>query len=209
MTSPVALYHNPHSRSHAIRILLEELGTPYELKLLDFRTKETRTPEFLAINPMGKLPTLVHEGVVVTEKIACILYLADAFPATQLAPALNDPKRGEYLRWIAFYAASFEPAIIDHVAKVTGNEQMNGYGTFETVMNTLETQLAKGEYILGDEFSAADVLWACALDWMTMFKIIDRTPVIDSYINRMYSRPAWVKANASEREIAAQMGLTE
>ncbi len=203
----VTLYHNPHSRSHAIRILLEMLGAPYELKLIDFAKKESRTPEFLAINPMGKLPTLIHNGVVVTEKIACALYLADAFPANTLAPALSDLQRGEYLRWMLFYAASFEPAVVDKASKVTDNEYMNGYGTFETAMSTLEAKLDSGTYILGDTFSAADIVWCTALCWITMFNIIEKTPIIAAYIERITTLPSWQAVDAKEHELAMKMGL--
>ncbi len=109
----ITLYHAPNTRSSSTLLLLEELGAPYELKLLNFKAGEQRQPAYLAINPMGKVPAIEHNGAVVTEQVAILIYLADLFPEAGLAPALADPLRGPYLRWLVFYAACFEPAIVD------------------------------------------------------------------------------------------------
>ena len=105
----VTLYHSPRTRSQGVQILLEELGAPYELHVLNFKLEEQHKPDYLAINPLGKVPAIEHAGAVVTEQVAIYIYLADAFPAAGLAPAIGDPLRGPYLRWIALYGSAFEP----------------------------------------------------------------------------------------------------
>ena len=112
-TLKLTLYHSPHTRSMGAFALLEELGVPYELKIVNVRAKETRNPEYLAINPIGKVPAITHGDALITEQVAISIYLADYFPDAKLAPALTDPQRGPYLRWMAFYGACFEPAVMD------------------------------------------------------------------------------------------------
>lgn len=199
---PLVLYHASPSRSSGTLTLLEELGLPYELKLLDLKKGETHTPEFLAINPLGKVPALVHDGAVITEQVAVTIYLADLVPEAGLAPALDDPLRGPYLRWIAFYGGAFEPALIDRALKrESGGQAMSPYGTFEAVAGALNTQLKKGPYLLGDRFSAADVLWGGALAWTTGFGLIEKTPAIAAYLDRILERPAFVRAREKDEKL--------
>ncbi|MBZ0223693.1 MAG: glutathione S-transferase family protein [Dokdonella sp.] len=210
MSSPSqpVLFHNPHSRACMTRALLEELGIPFEIRVIDFRKDEQRSAEYLAINPMGKVPALRHDGTVVTETVAIYIYLADRFGAAKLAPALDDPDRGSYLRWLVFYAACFEPAVGDRAAKRPPvPRSQSGYGDFESVMTTVNDQLAAGPYLLGERFSAADVLWANALRWITGFKLIDSNPQIEAYMKRVLDRPAQLRAVAADQELAEQMGL--
>jgi len=160
----ITVYHSPNSRSSGVLTLLKELDAPFALKVVNIKTGEQRQPAYLAINPMGKVPAVKHADAVITEQAAIYIYLADLFPEAGLAPPLGDPLRGPYLRWLVFYAASFEPAIVDRAlqrdpAAVT----MCPYGDYETMLETLVDQLAKGPYMLGERFSSADVLWSSAV----------------------------------------------
>jgi glutathione S-transferase len=203
-TDPIVLFYAPQSRATGTLILLEELGAPYELRVLNIKAGEQRQPAYLAVNPMGKVPALLHGDVLVTEQVAIYLYLADLFPAASLAPKLDDRRRGAYLRWMAFYAGCFEPAAIDKALKrEPGPHMMSPYGDFDTVMATLNTQLRAEPFMLGQEFSAADVLWGTALHWMTRFGIVPETPEIKAYLERTGSRPAAQRARRKDAELAA------
>lgn len=196
MSETITFYHNPMSRSRVTHWMLEEIGAPYEVKLLDLEKREHKSPEYLAINPMGKIPTIVHRGTVVTETGAIITYLADAFPAAGLAPALDDPKRGTYLRWLFFVGSCIEPAMTDKAFARPAPERPGsvGYGTFEDTMAAIETAIAPGPYILGDEFSAADLYVSAMLGYGMMFKMIDPTPTFEAYVARCNERPAFHRA---------------
>lgn len=208
-TSSLVFFHNPHSRATTIRALLEELDAEYELCTIDFRTQEQLSPEYLAINPMGKVPAIRHDGVVVTETVAICLHLADRFGDAGLAPALQDLDRGPYLRWMVFYAACFEPAISDRaMQRDPGSRMQSPYGDFDSTLKTLTDQLAAGPWLLGERFSAADVLWGNALRFVTEFKLVDNTPVIADYVARVMARPAEQRARAADAALAAEMGLT-
>jgi len=198
----VTLYHSPNTRSSGSLTLLEELGVPYELHVLNMKAGEQRQPAYLAINPMGKVPALRHGDALITEQVAIFLYLADLFPEAGLAPPIGDPLRGPYLRWMIFYAACFEPAVIDRSAqKDPAPLPMSPYGDYDTMLKTLTDQLAQGPYLLGERFSAADVLWGGALTWTTMFKLVPELPVIMSYVQRAASRPAVARVRAKDAEL--------
>jgi glutathione S-transferase len=200
----VTLFHSPNTRSSGALTLLEELGVPYELRVLNMKAGEQRRPEYLAINPMGKVPALKHGEALVTEQVAIFLYLADHFPEARLAPPIGDSLRGPYLRWMVFYAACFEPAVIDSATQRDPAPQpMSPYGDFETMFRTLTEQLAKGPYLLGERFTAADVLWGGALTWATMFKLVPELPVITAYIGRCGARPSLARVKAKDAELAA------
>ncbi len=200
----LTLYHAPNTRSTGTLILLEELGVPYRLEIVNIKTGAQHEPAYLAINPMGKVPAVKHGDAVVTEQVAVYLYLADLFPKAQLAPAIEDPLRGPYLRWLAFYGSCFEPAIIDRSQKrEPAPRAMSPYGEFDTMFKTLTDQLAAGPYLLGMRFLAVDVLWGTALGWITHFGLIPSVPVIQSYVERVNARPAFVKALARDAELAA------
>jgi glutathione S-transferase len=195
MADKVTLYSNPMSRGRTVQWLLDELGAPYEVKLVDLAKGEQKTPQYLAINPMGKVPAIVHRGVVVTEAAAICVYLADAFPKAGLAPKLDDPKRGTYLRWIFFGVGCFEPAIID---KMFGRPPVErpgaiGYGTYETTLAVLEKALTPGPWILGERFSAADVFVGSQLQFAVMTKAIQPTPLMQKYVDSIAARPALQK----------------
>ena len=208
MTANVTLYFNPLSRARTAHWMLEEVGAPYDLKLLDFAKKEHKTPEFLAINPMGKLPTIVHRGTVVTESAAICAYLADAFPAAGLAPKVDDPARGAYYRWLFFASGCVEPAVIDRMLKRPPAERVSavGYGTFEDTMNALETALKKGPYLLGQTFTAADVYMAGQLGFgMLLAKAIEPRPVFQAYLSRCVERPAHKRSLELMEKLAKQL----
>ena len=203
-TSKLIFYHAPNTRSGGTRILLEELGAPHELRPLNMKAGEQRKPEYLAVNPLGKVPAIVHDGALVTEQGAIFIYLADAFPAAGLAPAIGDPLRGPYLRWLVYYGSSFEPAIIDRSQK---REPAPGasspYGDFDTMLSVIVGALRTGPYLLGERFSAADVLWGTALRWTTMFKLVPELPEIKAYVERVCARPAFARVAAKEAELVA------
>lgn len=203
MTNPeVTLHHSPNTRSTGALILLEELGAPYRLNVLNMKAGENRQPAYLAINPLGKVPAVTHGEALVTEQVAVFLYLADLFPEAGLAPPIGDPMRGPYLRWMAFYGSSFEPALIDRSQKHVPPASMAPYGDYDTMLNTLVGQLEKGSFLLGEHFTAVDVLWGTALRWTTMFGLVPDLPVIKAYIERVEARPAVARARAKDAELA-------
>lgn len=200
----VTLYHSPNTRSTAARTLLEELGVPYELRVLNMRAGEQRQPAYLAVNPMGKVPAVKHGDALITEQVAIFLYLADLYPEAELAPPIGDALRGPYLRWMVYYASCFEPAMMDRALKHDpAPPSMCPYGDYDTMLKTLLDQLAKGPYILGERFSAADVLWGTALTWMTGFKLLPELPAVMAYIGRVNARPSIAKVRASDAALAA------
>ena len=200
----VTLFHSPNTRSSGTLILLEELGADYRLHVLDMKSGAQRQPEYLAINPMGKVPALRHGDALITEQAAIFLYLADLYPEAGLAPPIGDPLRGPYLRWMVFYGSCFEPALIDRAQKrEPAPPAMSPYGDYDTMLKTLTDQLSGGPYLLGEKFTAADVLWGTALNWTTKFKLVPELPVIKSYVDRMGARPSVTRANARDAELAA------
>ena len=207
--SELVLFHNPHSRAAMTRALLEELGVDYELRVLDFRKQEQLAPDYKAINPMGKVPAIHHKGAVVTETVAIYIYLADTFRQADLAPGLDDPQRGTYLRWLVFYAACFEPAVGDRAMKRDpAPRAQSPYADFDTTLNAITHALQPGPWLLGEYFTAADVLWGNALRWVTGFGMVEATPVIADYVARVMARPAEQRAIEADEALAAGMGLT-
>jgi len=203
----VTLFHSPNTRSSGALVLLEELGADYLLRVIDMKASEQRGPDYLAINPMGKVPALKHGDAVVTEQVAIFLYLADLYPEAGLAPPIGDPLRGPYLRWMAFYGSCFEPAVVDRAQKREPAPQaMSPYGDYDTMLTTLTDQLKKGPWLLGDRFTAADVLWGTALTWTTMFKLVPALPVIQAYIDRLNARPSVARVKAKDASLAAAQG---
>lgn len=201
----VTFFHAPQSRSGGTLALLEELGADYELRVLNLSKGEQRQPAFTTINPMGKVPAILHHGALVTEQPAVFLYLADLYPEAGLAPAIGDPLRGPYLRWLVYYGSSFEPAIVDGSQKRDPVPPgTSPYGTWGDVLNTINAQLANGPYMLGERFTAVDVLWGGALHWTTMFKLVPETPAIRAYIDRVLTRPAMQRAASRDAEFTLQ-----
>jgi glutathione S-transferase len=203
----VTLYHSPNTRSTGVLSLLEELGADYDLQVLDMKAGEQRRAAYLAVNPMGKVPTLRHGDALVTEQVAVFLYLADLYAEAGLAPPIGDPLRGPYLRWMVYYGSCFEPALVDRAMKRDpAPSSTSPYGDYETMLATLTGQLAPGPWMLGERFSAADVLWGTALRWTTMFKLVPESAMFADYIARVAARPAAVRARAKDAELAAAAG---
>ncbi len=204
-SAPITLFHSPQTRSSGTLILLEELGVPYDLRILNMKAGEQRQPAYLAINPMGKVPAVLHGGTLVTEQVAIFIYLADLFPQAGLAPALTDPLRGAYLRWLVYYAACYEPGLIDRAMKrEPGPVAMSTYGDFDTMLQTMVSQVTDHPYLLGDTISAADILWGSALHWGSLFNLIPATDTITAYVARVRQRPAALKVAAMDIELAAE-----
>lgn len=200
----VTLFHAPHSRSNGVLVLLEELGADYQLQVLDLKAGQQREPSFLAINPLGKVPTIRHGDAVVTEQVAIYLYLADLHPEAGLAPRLDDPLRGPYLRWMSFYGCCFEPAIVDRsLQRGPAAYSTSPYGDFDAVLGAIRGQLARGPYFLGERFTAVDVLWGQAIGWMLQFGLVPRTEPFVSYVERAQARPAFARAAAKDAALLA------
>jgi glutathione S-transferase len=203
MTSNLTLYHAAPSRSSTVLWMLEELGQPFELVVLDMKKSEQREPVYLAVNPMGKVPAVKHGDTIITESAAICTYLADEFPAAKLAPSIGDPARGTYLRWMFFHGSAFEPAVIDHALKrEPGSRQMLPYGDYDTTMNVLAGALVKGPYLLGDTFSAADVQMGSNLRWTLQFGIVPQRPEFVRYVELLKQRPALMRAMARDEQLA-------
>lgn len=201
--SELIVYHSPRTRSSSVLILLEELDAPYALRVLNFRAGEQRNPDYLAVNPLGKVPALLHNGALVTELGACFIHLADAFPQKKLAPAIGDPLRGPYLRWLVFYGSSFEPAVMDrYLKREPGPQGQSPYGDFDSVMALINAQLATGPYLLGERFTAADILWGSALRWTTTFGLVPASPQIAAYVERLGARASVLRVAETDAELA-------
>jgi len=201
----ITLFHSPNTRSTGALVLLEELGAPYELHAVNMKAGDQRKPEYMAINPMGKVPAVKHGNALITEQGAIYIYLADLFPKAGLAPAIGDPLRGPYLRWMVYYGSCLEPAVVDKAMK---REQaplaMSPYGDFDTMLKTLSDQLKTGPYLFGERFTAADVLWGLAMKWMIAFKLLPERPEFVNYMERVTSRPMFKKIEAADAKMAAE-----
>ena len=201
----LTFYTHPMSRGRIARWMLEEAGARYDTVLMELGGKIT-DPAFLDLNPMGKVPVIVHDGVVVTECAAICAYLADAFPAAGLAPP--SAERGPYYRWMMFGAGCLDPAAINHglgVEIAPEQEGMVGYRTFAATQDTLEWQLGKSPYIAGEAFTAADVYVAAQLGWGIQFGAIKDRPRISDYVERMYARPAHERAVELDDALATKL----
>jgi len=208
MSDEVVFYYNPMSRARIVHWMLEEAGAPYRMELISFDKGEHKKANFLAVNPMGKLPAVVHRGTTITEAAAICAYLADAFPAAGLAPAPTAPERGTYYRWMFFGAGCIEPAMMDRMMSrpAPSRPTANGYGCYEDTVSTLEKALTPGPYILGDRFSAADVYIGSQIRFgMIMMKTLDPKPVFEAYIARLAERPAFKRVTEQAEKFMGQM----
>jgi glutathione S-transferase len=186
-------------------MFLEELAAPYQLHVLNMKIGEQRQAEYLAVNPLGKVPAIRHHGEVVTEQVAIFIYLADAFPQMGLAPALDSRLRGPYLRWMVYYAACFEPGLMDRALKREPAPRVSSpYGDFESMLANITDVIGKSPYLLGDRLSAADLLWGNGLRLGSMFKLLPDNPVITQYVTRITSRPSFAKVADIDGKLAAQ-----
>jgi glutathione S-transferase len=201
----LTLYHASPSRSSIVRWMLEEIGEPYDIRLLNLMEGDQQKPDYLAVNPMGKVPALKHGDVVVTEAAAICTYLADEFPRAHLNVPIGDPRRGLYLKWLFFGPGCVEPAIADRAfpRKEEPRRSALGYGDFDTVMNVLAKAVAKGPFLMGEQFTAADVVIGSTLRWGSMFNLLPKRPEFVDYVARLETRPALKRATALDQEHAA------
>lgn len=199
-------YHAPQTRSFVICWLFAELGIEPELRLLNLKKGEHKRPEYLAINPMGKVPTVVHKGVVITETPAICAYLADAFPAAELAPAFDDPARGRYFRAFFFYSGCVEPAASDRALKrEPGPPTQLGYGSYESMIAGLKDIIGSGPYVLGERFTAADIMLGAGVGYFDDFGLLPDEPTFKRYVERVRSRPAYQHAMAKDALLLEQL----
>ena len=202
----LALYHAAPSRSSIVLWMLEELGQPYDIKLIKLSAGDNLKPDYLAINPMGKVPALKHGDTVITEAAAICTYLADEFPGAKLNIPVGTPRRGVYLKWLFFGPSCIEPAVIDRAAprKEEARRGMLGYGDFDTVMNVVAQAVAKGPWLMGEQFTAADVIVGANIRWGMMFKMIPPRQEFLDYAARIAARPAAQRAEAKDKDLAAK-----
>lgn len=198
--SDIVLYHMAPSRSSVVLWMLEEVGQPYEIRQLDGQKGENRQPDFLAINPMGKVPTLIHKGVTLTETAAICLFLADEYPQAGLTVPVGDPRRGPLLRWLVFGPACVEPAVVDKAfSRPDVRIAAAGWGNYDLVMDTLErTAAAASPWLLGEQFTVADVVLGSQIRWGMLFGLMDRRPAFEAYAGRLAERPALQRAEAKD-----------
>ncbi len=207
MADEIVFYSNPMSRGRIVHWMLEEVGAPYRYELVNFETRAHKQPAYLAVNPMGKVPAIVHRGTVVTECPAICAYLADAFPAAGLAPPPESPARGVYYRWMFFGAACLEPAVIDRMLSrpAPSRPAALSYGCYEDAIATIEKALKPGPYVLGERFSAADVYIGSQIGFGMMTKALEPRPAFEEYLGRVQQRPAWRRFTEKGEQIAAQL----
>jgi glutathione S-transferase len=203
----LTLHHHPFSRAAGVVWTLEEVGVPYDLKFVDFAKGEHKLPDHLALNAMGKIPVLVDGDTVVTEGAAIALYLADRYAAGRLAPALDDPRRGTYFRWILFAPSVIEPGALAKLGGWAAKPNQVGWGDFDTMLQAIDRALANGPYLLGDTFSMADVVFGGTLGYMRRFKMLPPSPAVVAYTDRLAERAAYRRADARNAEIVKERGL--
>ena len=207
MADELVLYTNPMSRGRVVRWMLEEIGQPYKVEVLDYASTMKGRP-YLAINPMGKVPALRHGDAIVTETAAICAYLADAFPQARLAPPSGDRLRAPYYRWLFFSAGPYEAASSN---KVLGfvvppeRERMMGYGNIDKVLSTLEAAVSSSDYLVGDSFTAADLYVGSQIGFGFMFGTLDPRPAFARYWQRVSARPAFLRAKQLDDEKAAEL----
>jgi glutathione S-transferase len=191
------LYWSPRTRSLRALWMLEEAGVPYERVLVDIQNGGQNDPAFRKVNPMGKVPAFEDGAAQLAESAAICAYIAERCPEARLAPPLGDPARGRYFHWLFFAPGCIEPALAQKFANFEMPTTAAGWGDFNRVFNVLEGALADGPWILGEAFSAADVMIGCDLLFaVERFKIVDRRPVFDAYLQRCHARPALQRAIA-------------
>ncbi len=202
----MTFYSHPMSRSRVVRWMLEETGEPYDTELLEFGAS-MKSADYLAVNPMGKVPALRHGELVVTEAAAICAYLADAYPRAGLAPTPGHPSRGAYYRWLFFAAGPLEAAVTNRALGFVvppERESMAGYGRYEDTLATLEQAVSSGDYLAGSRFSAADLFVGAQLGFGMMFGTIERRPAFERYWAWVGDRPARRRAQEIDDALIAK-----
>ncbi len=207
--SDLVFYTNPQSRGRIAHWMLEEIGMPYEIMWLNYGS-EMKSADFLAVNPMGKVPALKHGNVVVTEAAAICAYLADHFSDKNLIPPVGHSSRAAYYRWLFFAAGPLQMAITAKTLNwivPEGKNTMVGFGSYSDTINALEKALSSGPYICGEQFTAADVYIGSSLGWGMRFGNIETLPVFKTYVDRLFARPAAQKANQINEDFLKAQAL--
>jgi glutathione S-transferase len=202
--SALTLYHAAPSRSSTTLWMLEEVGQPYGIHLLSIKKGDNREHPYLDVNPMGKVPALKHGDAIITEVAAICCYLADAFPEAGLNIPVGDPRRGPYLKWLFFAPGVIEPAIMDRAfPRVAAPPRAAlGYGDFDTAIDVLAKAVTPGPFLIGEKFTAADVVIGSQLRWATIFKLIPERKEFTDYVARFAGRPAVKRAQAKDEQLA-------
>lgn len=206
MADTLTFYTNPMSRGRIIRWMLEEVGQPYETVVLDYAST-MKGPDYLKINPMGKVPAIKHGDTVVTEAAAICAYLADAFPQANLAPASGSKDRGPYYRWLFYAAGPVEAMVSNHSmgwVAPPDKQRMFGYGSREAVLDTLEQAVSAKDYLAGGKFSAADLYVGAHIGWGMQFGSLEKRPAFETYFARLAARPAAKRANEIDDKLIAE-----
>jgi glutathione S-transferase len=203
----IVLHHHPFTRAANVVWMLEEIEAPYELRFVDVMKGAHKAPELLAQNPMGKLPILVDGDAVVTESAAIALYLADRYAYGRLAPRVDDPARAAYLRWSFFAPSVIEPGSLAKAAGWTYKDSQAGWGAHAAMLAAMESAIAGRDFILGDTFSMADVVFGGTLRFMLTFKMLEPRPAFTAYAERLGARPALQRAEARNGAIVKEQGL--
>lgn len=202
----IVFHHAPMSRGNIVSWMLEELGVPYEVKAMSLDRNEQKRAEYLAINPMGKVPAIEHKGVVITEAAAICAYLADEFPAAKLSLPIGDARRGLYFKWLFFGPSCLEQAIIDRLHnRALAPARSSSYGDYDTVMDTIAAAVATDPFLLGEQFTAADVVLGSGLQWGTFMKAVPTRAEFTAYLGRLQQRPALQRAFAKNQELYAKL----
>ncbi len=203
----IILRHHPFSRAANVVWMLEEVGVPYELRYVDFAAGEHKADEHRGLNAMGKLPVLIDDDAVISESAAIGVYLADRYSSGDLAPALDDPARGPYLRWCFYGPSVVEPCCMAHASKWEYRAASAGFGTYESLLDTLERGIGDGPWLLGDRFTMADVVLGGTVRFMLQFKMLEARPRFTEYAERLSARPAAVAAAAVNARVIQERGL--
>lgn len=206
MSEEIVFYTNPMSRGRVVRWMLEEVGQPYRTEIIEFGP-QMKAKECLAINPMGKVPALVHRGTVITEVAAILAYLADTFPEAGLAPKPGSAERGTYYRWLFFVAGPLEAAIVDKSMGIVVQEKDRrrvGYGCYEDMVQTVEKAVEGGTFLADDRFSAADLYMCAVLTWAMMDGGIEKRSAMERYVKAMSARPALQRAAAIDDKLLSK-----
>jgi glutathione S-transferase len=201
----LTLYHAAPSRSSIVLWMLEELGVPYAIKLIKLSAGDNMKPDYLAINPMGKVPALDHRGTIITEVAAICTYLADEFPTAKLNVPIGTPRRGIYLKWLFFGPSCFEPAMIDRAfpRKEGAKASSLGWRGFDEVLDIVAKAIGQGPWLMGEQFTAADVVIGANIRWGMIFKMIPERKEFIDYAARIAARPAAQRAETKDKEMSA------
>jgi len=201
----LTFYHAPWSRSSGILWLLEELGQPYELEIVDIRAEGGVPESYRAIQPNKKVPAISHDGTIVTERAAITIYLGDAFPQAGLAPAIGDTARAAYLTWLVYCDSVFDPALAMRAHGLTYRSNDYSFGLFEDMVANVERHLTHSEFVAGNHFTAADTQLASAIAFtMNVMKVLPARPAFTGYLSRIVGREAYQRAQAKDFEMAKQ-----